>query len=128
MSKEVVENTDYIHDDDLGQVRLADQVIAVCAVNAVMKVQGVAGLSGGLTDSLQESLLRKESLTKGIKVDQSDDGIVLDVFVVIEYGVKIPQVAWEIQKAVKKELETMTDRPVAQVNIHVQGVVEKKGE
>ncbi|MCR5134244.1 MAG: Asp23/Gls24 family envelope stress response protein [Clostridiales bacterium] len=117
-----IESDEYIHDDNLGQLKIADSVIAVCAINAVLKVSGVAGLTGGITDSIQESLLGRESMSKGVKVDQTEDGINLDIYLVVYYGVKIPEVAWDIQNAVKREVESMTDKKVARVNIHVQGV------
>ena len=117
-----IETIEYVHDDNLGDVKIADSVIAVCAINAVMKTDGVAGLTGGITDSITESLLGRESLSKGVKVDQTDEGIVLDIYLIVYYGVKIPDVAWNIQNRVKEEIETMTDKKVARVNIHVQGV------
>ena len=123
MARAIVEQTEFIHEENLGQVKLSDQVLAVCAVNATMKVPGVAGLTGGLTDSLQENLLRKESMTKGVKVDQNDEGCVVDVSVIVEYGCKIPQVAFDLQNRIKQEIETMTDRKVLRVNVHVEGVV-----
>ena len=64
---------------------------------------------------------------KGIKISQSDEGITIDIYVIVEYGVKIPAVAWDIQENVKKEVEDITDFPVKAVNIHVQGV-RLKGE
>lgn len=48
--------------------------------------------------------------------------ISLDIYVIVEYGVRIPQLAWEIQSCVKKEIESITDEKVKEVNIHVQGV------
>ncbi len=119
---ESIETIEYVHDDNLGDVKIADSVIAVCAINAVMKTNGVAGLTGGITDSITESLLGRESLSKGVKVDQTDEGIDLDIYLIVYYGVKIPEVAWNIQNAVKEEIESMTDKKVARVNIHVQGV------
>lgn len=124
--KEIAEQTEYIHDDNLGQIKIADSVIAVCAINAVMKVDGVAGLTGGISDSIHESILGRESLSKGVKVDQSDDAVVLDIYLVVCYGVKIPEIAWDIQNSVKEEIETMTDKKVEKINIHVQGVVPKE--
>ncbi len=127
-NKNRIESDEYIHDDNLGQLKIADSVIAVCAINAVMKVDGVAGLTGGITDSIQESILGRESMSKGVKVDQGEDGIELDIFLIVYYGVKIPDVAWNIQNSVKEEVETMTDKKVSKVNIHVQGVtIKEKG-
>lgn len=117
-----MDHFEHIHDKDLGLVKISDEVMAVCAINAVLKTSGVAGLFGGFTASLSETILGKESLSKGIKVNQTDEGIILDIFVIVKYGVKIPAVAWDIQTNVKNELETMTDHKVLTVNIHVQSV------
>lgn len=129
MSREPFTSSEYIHEESLGQMKISDAVMAVCAVNATLKVDGVAGFAaGGLTDSITENILGKESLSKGVKVNQTDDGVVVDIFLIVEYGVKIPEVAWNVQTNVKKELETMTDRPVSKVHIHIQGVVPAKEE
>ncbi|MEA4922685.1 MAG: Asp23/Gls24 family envelope stress response protein [Eubacteriaceae bacterium] len=119
---------EYTHDENLGDVKISDDVMAICAVNATLRTKGVAGLSGGITDTISKTILGKESLSKGIKINQSEEGVSLDVYVIVDYGVKIPVVAWDIQTNVKNELETMTDRPVLAVNIHVQGVQENDTE
>lgn len=119
---------EYIHTENLSEENISDTVIAVCAINATLRTKGVVSMTGGFTDTLSENILGKELLSKGVKVDQGDDGITLDVYVVIKYGSKIPQVAWDIQENVKNEVETMTDKKVAAVNIHVQKIqlAEKK--
>lgn len=117
-----MEEFEHILEKDLGEVKIADDVLAVCAINAALRTPGVAQLSGGITDSLSETLLRKELLSKGVKINQTDKGVVVDVYIIVNYGVKIPVVAWDTQGNVKKELETMTSRKVLGVNIHVQGV------
>jgi Uncharacterized protein conserved in bacteria len=109
-------------EDKLGTLKISDDVIAVCTTNAVLKTKGVAGLSGGFSDNFPKNILGKEPLYKGIKVSQNDDGISIDVFIIVEYGVKIPEVAWNIQENVKKEVEHITESTVKAVNIHVQGV------
>lgn len=113
---------EHIDDKELGSVKISDEVMAVCAINATLRTPGVAGLTGGLTDSISETILGKEPLSKGIKVNQTEEGIILDVYVIVKYGVKIPVVAWDIQTNVKDEVETMTSRHVLTVNIHVQEV------
>lgn len=111
-----------VYDEELGDVKIADEVIAVCAVNAAVKTDGVASLIGGVTDIITKNILGKESISKGVKVNQNDDGITVDIFLVVKYGFQIPSVAWDVQENVKKEVETMTDKEVFSVNIHVQGV------
>lgn len=102
--------------------KISDEVIAVCAVNATLKTEGVARLAGGLSNTLSKNILGKELLAKGIKVLQTDEGVEIDVHIVVDYSVKIPAVAWDIQENVKKEVQSMTDVLVKAVNIHVQGV------
>jgi uncharacterized alkaline shock family protein YloU len=109
-------------EEKYGDLKISDEVIAVCVLNATIKTKGVSGLSGGITDSISKNILGKDPLYKGIKINQGDDGVIIDVSVIVEYGVKIPAVAWDIQENVKKEVEEMLEIPVNAVNIHVTGV------
>ncbi|MDO4745033.1 MAG: Asp23/Gls24 family envelope stress response protein [Bacillota bacterium] len=104
------------------KIKISDDVIAVCAVNATLKTKGVAGLAGGLGNVLSKNLLGKELISKGIKVSQDSDGIQIDVHIIVKYQVNIPAVAWDIQENVKNEVQSMTGQHVKAVNIHVQGV------
>lgn len=119
---ETIENNDHIYEEDLTAVKIPDDVISVCAINAALRTKGVTGVAGGLTDSISENLLGKESVSKGTKVTQTGGGITVDIYVKVRFGVKIPTVAWDLQRNIKKEIETMTDRAVLAVNVHVQGV------
>ena len=103
-------------------IRISDEVIAVSAVNATLKTEGVAGMSGGIPNALSRNFLGKELLAKGIKVSQTDEGVEVDVYITVKYHAKIPAVAWDIQENVKKEIQSMTELDVTAVNIHVQGV------
>ena len=105
-----------------GTVKISDEVIAVCAVNATLKTEGVAGLAGGISNTLSKSLLGKELLSKGVRVSQSDGVVQIDVFINVKYHARIPAVAWDIQENVRNEVRSMTDIDVKAVNIHVQGV------
>lgn len=104
------------------KVKISDEVIAVCAVNATLKTEGVSGLAGNFSNTLSRNILGKELLSKGVKVTQSDEGVEIDVHIIVKYHVKIPAVAWDIQENVKKEVQSMTELTVKAVNIHVQGV------
>lgn len=105
-----------------GIIRVSDEVIAVCAANAILKTKGVAELAGDFTNTLSKNILGKELLSKGVKVSQNEEGVVVDVFVIVEYKVNIPSVAWDIQENVKKEITSMTGLTVNAVNINIQGV------
>ncbi len=115
--------------EDYGSVRITDEVIAVCAAKAALDTDGVHSLVSGITDTIQKNILGKSPESRGVKINQSDGEIVIDLFITVEYGVKIPSVAWNIQERVKREVEEMTGMHVIYVNIHVQGIhFEDNGE
>ena len=89
---------------------------------AVSEVKGVYGMSGGFAGGISEVLKGKKNLAKGIKVDATDEKAKIDVNIIVEYGARIPDVAFEIQNKVKKSVESMTGLKVEEVNVHVQGV------
>lgn len=115
----VVENTET---QDANGIQIADDVVAVIAGVAVAEVPGVAGMSGGFAGGITEVLSGKKNLAKGIKVDVGEKETKIDVNIIVEYGSRIPDVAFEIQNRVKKAVETMTGLKVVAVNVHVQGV------
>ncbi|MDK2855769.1 MAG: hypothetical protein PWQ41_425 [Bacillota bacterium] len=108
-------------ENEIGSVRIADEVVAIIAGLAATEVPGVAGMSGGLAGGIAEMLGRK-NLTRGVKVEVGERQAAVDLFLIVEYGVKIPEVAWRVQENVKKAIESMTGLDVVEVNIHVQGV------
>ena len=116
--------------NEAGSVKIASDVVTVIASIAATEVKGVAGMSGGITNEIVEKFGVKSS-AKGIKVQVGETEAAIDLFLIIEYGVRIPEVAWEVQQNVKKAVETMTGLKVTEVNIHVQGInvpKEHKGE
>ena len=70
----------------------------------------------------RKNFLGKELTWKGIKVNQSEEGVEIDVHIIVKYHAKIPAVAWDIQENVKNEVQEMTELKVTAVNIHVEGV------
>lgn len=103
-------------------IQIADDVVAVIAGKAVSEVSGVAGMAGGFAGGITEVLSGKKNLSKGIKVEVGEKEAKIDVNIIVEYGVRIPDVAFEIQNRVKKAVEAMTGLNVSSVNVHVQGV------
>lgn len=103
-------------------IKIADDVVAVIAGVAVSEVQGVYEMSGGFAGGISEVLSGKKNLAKGIKVEINEKTTKIDVNIIVEYGTRIPDVAFEIQNKVKKAVETMTGLNVVEVNVHVQGV------
>ena len=103
-------------------IKIADDVVAVIAGVAVSEIPGVANMAGGFAGGITEVLSGKKNLAKGIKVDVGEKETKIDVNIIVEYGTRIPDVAYEIQTKVKKAVETMTGLKVVEVNVHVQGV------
>ena len=118
--KDKVKDKDKSKDSDV--LTVSDDVLAVCAVNATLKTDGVAEMAGGITNTISKSIRRRELLAKGAKVSRNDDQIDIDLHVIVDYGCKIPQVAWDIQENVKNEIHSMTNLKLNAVNIHVEGV------
>lgn len=107
--------------EELGEVKISEEVVAIIAGLAAGEVQGVVGTSGGIAGGIAEILGRK-NLTKGVKVEVGEKEAAIDLYIIVEYGCRIPEVSWEIQERVKKEVESMTGLRVVEVNIHIQGV------
>ena len=103
-------------------IKISNDVIAVIAGVAASEVPGVAAMAGGLTGGVTEALKGKKNLAKGIKVEATETTANIDVNIIVEYGSRIPDVAFEIQNRVKKSVENMTGLKVTEVNVHVQGV------
>ena len=103
-------------------IRIADDVVAVIAGVAVAEVPGVAGMAGSFAGGITEVLSGKKNLAKGIKVEVGEKETKIDVNIIVEYGTRIPDVAFEIQNRVKKAVEAMTGLKVLEVNVNVQGV------
>ena len=104
------------------EIKIADDVVSVIAGKAVSEISGVAGMAGGFAGGISEVFSGKKNLSKGIKVDVGEKEVKIDVNIIVEYGARIPDIAFEIQNRVKKTVETMTGLTVTSVNVHVQGV------
>lgn len=111
--------------NEFGTIRIADEVVATVAGLAAVEVEGVAAMSGGWGTDLVEKL-GKKNFGKGIKVEVINDETKIDIYLVIEFGYPIPQVAADVQREVKQAVETMTGLNVTLVNVHIVGVQMKK--
>ena len=103
-------------------IQISNDVIAVISGVAVSEVQGVSSMAGGFAGGISEVLSGKKNLAKGIKVDKDENKVKIDVNIIVEYGTRIPDEAFEIQNRVKTSVENMTGLKVEEVNVHVQGV------
>lgn len=113
--KDLVEEVSVENEEGEG-IRIANDVIAAIANKAASEVPGVFSMSGGISDVFGKKM------SKGIKVDAGEKSTKIDVNIIVEYGIRIPDIAFEIQNRVKKAVESMTGLEVLEVNVHVQGV------
>ena len=116
-----VEETEEISVEGNDAIRIANEAVATYAGIAVSEVPGVYAMSGGFA-GITEALKGKKNYTKGIKVDIDEKNAKIDANIIVEYGARIPDVAYEIQSRVKSSVENMTGLKVLEVNVHVQGV------
>jgi len=124
-NKVITERID--NSNDLGSIRIADEVVSIIAGLAAVEVEGVAAMSGGWGTGIVEMLGRK-NLGKGVKVEVGEKEAAIDVFLLVEFGFPIPKVAQTVQEQVKSAVETMTGLRVTSINVHVVGVSMKKAE
>lgn len=111
--------------EDVGDIRIADEVISIVASLAAQEVPGVVSMSGGLTDGINR-FLGKENASRGVRLKFEGKLVNASVFVNIEYGYCIPEIALEIQEKVKDAVEAMTGYEVQFVDVHVEGVAKRE--
>ena len=108
-----------------GTIHISEEVIAAIAVGAVREVEGVSGMMTAMGNSVTDLVNNRKNAqkgTKGVKIDMTGTALALDLYLTVEYGHAIPEVAENAQKAVASAVEAMTGCPVGTVNIHVGGV------
>ncbi|HJJ12969.1 MAG: Asp23/Gls24 family envelope stress response protein [Clostridia bacterium] len=128
-NKEKVSLVENILNEEEDNINISEEVITTISGIAVSEISGVAEMAGGITGGITEVLSGKKNLSKGIKADVAGNNVKIDVNIIVNYGVRIPDVAFDIQNKVKQTVENMTGLKVNEVNVHVQGVnVEKTKE
>ena len=111
--------------EENGSINISEEVIAAIAVGAVREVEGVSGMMTNLGGSVTDLVTNKKNAqkgAKGVKIDMTGTALALDLYLTVQYGHAIPEVAENAQKAVASAVEAMTGCPVGTVNIHVGGV------
>ena len=108
-------------EEDLGYIELADDVIAIVASLAALDVPGVISMTTGFREELN-NFLGKKSLAKGVRVKVTGRSCRIAVYVTVEYGCNIPEVAMKLQKKVKSAVDEMTEYTAEYVDVHVEGV------
>ena len=107
---------------EYGQIRINNNVIAIIAHETAKKVPGVVELQGSLADDIA-GMIGKKAKDRGIRIEhENEDLLTIDLTVVLEFGVKIPDICVQLQAAVKESVEDMTGQQVYAVNVVVQGI------
>ena len=122
MEKSVEQNTYVLQEnDELGTVKIADDVVAVIAGLAATEVKGVASMAVNISNELM-SKMGVKNLAKGVKVEMIGMRVRADLNLIVEYGYNIPAVSQKVQEKVKSTIENMTGLEVTDVNIRIAGV------
>jgi uncharacterized alkaline shock family protein YloU len=109
-----------------GRIEVFPSAVGAIAAHAALGCYGITGMAArGLRDGVAE-LLHRGNVNRGVEVIDLEGGLVIDVFVIVQYGIRISEVAHNLQQAVKFEVERSVNVPVAQVNVNVQGVREER--
>ena len=111
--------------DEYGDIRIADEVICIVASLAAQEVPGVVSMSGGLTDGINH-FLGKENASKGVHLKFEGKLVNASVYINVEYGICIPEIALEVQEKVKEAIEAMTGYEVQFVDVNVEGVAKRR--
>jgi uncharacterized alkaline shock family protein YloU len=107
--------------DALGKVEIAPEVIEVIAGIAAAEVKGLYAMRGNFASGVAERLGKKPH-SKGVKVELTESGVTIDLYVILHFGVSIPLVAQEIQTNIRQTLINMTAIQIEEINIHVVGI------
>ena len=123
MAKEFEDrNTHKLYEKDrVGEVQIADEVVAIIAGLAATEVEGVDSMAGNITNELVGKLGMK-NLSKGVKISMTEDHVSVDLSLNMKYGYSIPAVSEKVQDKVKSAIENMTGLMVLEVNIKIAGV------
>lgn len=103
--------------EHIGQVKIADEVVAIIANLAAEEIEGVKGIGGIPTNKKN-----KRNFTKGVSIDIVDNEVICDVIIGVDYGIKIKDVAQQVQERVKSAIETMTGLNVREVNVSITSI------
>lgn len=113
------------HKPTLGEIKIAPEVVSIIAGISVEEVQGVHLSSSGLSESVT-SFLTRNTKGQGVKLSLSDGKLRVDVYVYLDYGTSVPEIAKKVQSKVNQQLLFMTELEVTEVNIHVEGIIPAK--
>lgn len=115
-----------ISEAGIGVIKISDEVVSVIASLAASEIEGIEGMS--TKGDISQMFAVKKNMSKGVKVALEGNNAIIDLHVIVQYGVKIDEVSLKVQENVKRTVETMTGLSVAAVNILVQNVILPKSD
>ena len=113
---------DIFSEEYIGQIKISPHILCSCIATIVNEFEGIISIDKESSEKTLDILSRDIATTDGVRITKKDDNVVIDIYVVVEYGVKIPQLAWELQKKIQSEIKDMTGVEVEDINIHIEGV------
>lgn len=126
--EEVVNSNEASNVEIATNLNISEDVISIIAGLAASEVEGIAGMTLGFVDGINQILGSNKKYSKGVKISLEGRKVTVDLYVNVKYGVRIPDVAWAAQNAVKTSVENMTGLEVANVNVNVQGITFEKNK
>lgn len=111
---------------EVGIIKISDEVIAIIAGLAASEIKGIVSMSSGKVEEWTQKISGKKNIARGVKVNVEGDSAVIDLFLTVEYGMKIPEIADKVQSNVKKTVESLTGLIVNKVNVNVMNIYVSK--
>ncbi len=109
-------------ENEIGTIDLNSDVVATIAGASAIECYGLVGMASRSTTNGIVNLLKRENLSKGVSIQMEEEGIAIDLYVIIQFGTKISVVAENIIEKVKYNVENQTGLKVLNVNLHIEGV------
>ncbi|MGM9936560.1 MAG: Asp23/Gls24 family envelope stress response protein [Candidatus Ornithomonoglobus sp.] len=109
-------------EETIGNIKISVDVVSTIAGIAASEIEGVSCMYTSFAEGVAKRLGARRNASNGVRVDMGADSVSIDLYIVVEYGVRIPELAWSVQENVKNSVETMTGLPVSKVNIHIEGI------
>lgn len=109
-------------EETIGNIKISVEVVSKIAVIAASEIDGVSCMHKTFVSKMAEKFGGDKASSQGVKVDITEDMASIDLYLVVDYGVKIPELAWNVQERVKESVENMTGLEVTAVNIHIEGI------
>ena len=110
------------------RMEISEDVISMCAMDAALRTDGVSSMDEVPLNRDPGRILDREQPCRGIAVRKDKDGLILEVYLRVRYGCRIPETSWDLQENIKNRVQDLTGMPVGRVNIHIQGVDYDNGD